>query len=354
MSLKTDADMSKPLVLFNCLKEYLTEYLASRRAEKTKENYQVILSAFIDFLSSSSSRRIDKLSFLDFSKESIEAFIRSLIQNNKVANSTANHYLTCIRTFLRFAASRHIMLNSLYLEAKSMEPMKVRKSQVVRFMSAEAVKAILHQPDTRTRKGYRDLVYMMFLYDTGCRNAEALGMCLQDICLRKDNSSTVLVHGKGDKTRMVPLSEKMALRLQDYIDRFHAASSPESPLFFRESRDGYRTRMTHDIVKDFMDRYAESARLICPDVPDKVTPHMFRHSRAMHLYENGMPLVMVAQLLGHSNLETTLIYASASMKMKRQAIEKATQANNPLLLEKEKERVPKVDEIEFKRLFGLK
>ena len=66
------------------------------------------------------------------------------------------------------------------------------------------------------------------------------------------------------------------------------------------------------------------------DIPGKLHPHMLRHTRAMHLYRNGMPLVLLSEWLGHASLETTMVYAYADTEMKRQAIAKETMPGNPL------------------------
>ena len=82
--------------------------------------------------------------------------------------------------------------------------------------------------------------------------------------------------------------------------------------------------MSDDNVARFLKKYAAEARVRNIHVPDNVHPHMLRHSRAMHLYQNGMPLAMLSEFLGHEDPETTLIYAYADTEMKRQAVEKAS------------------------------
>ncbi len=81
--------------------------------------------------------------------------------------------------------------------------------------------------------------------------------------------------------------------------------------------------MSDDNVSRFLKKYAAQASYIGnPHVPEHVHPHMFRHSRAMHLYQGGMPLAVLSEFLGHEDPETTLIYAYADTEMKRQAVEK--------------------------------
>ena len=90
-------------------------------------------------------------------------------------------------------------------------------------------------------------------------------------------------------------------------------------------------RMPGVDVAKFMKKYGTKAKTKCNSVPEGLHPHMFRHSRAMHLYRGGMPLALLSEWLGHVQVETTMIYAYADMQMKRDAIEKATSILNPLL-----------------------
>ena len=101
-----------------------------------------------------------------------------------------------------------------------------------------------------------------------------------------------------------------------------------------------------------MKKYGKKAKNTCSSVPEGLHPHMFRHSRAMHLYRGGMPLELLSEWLGHAQIETTMIYAYADTKMKRDAIAKATNHLNPLS-KSESEPSWQDDEALIKRLYGL-
>lgn len=100
--------------------------------------------------------------------------------------------------------------------------------------------------------------------------------------------------------------------------------------------------------------YGEKAGLECPEVPEKIFPHLLRHSRAMHLYQEGMDLTLVSQWLGHSQLETTQIYAHADTEQKRKAIAAATPPDNPLYSKLNSARYTVTDEETLKKLMGLR
>ena len=111
--------------------------------------------------------------------------------------------------------------------------------------------------------------------------------------------------------------------------------------------------MSDDNVAHFIQKYAAKANAACPAVPEKVTPHMFRHSRALSLYRKGVPLPLIAEWLGHSNLETTLIYAYADTEMKRAAIEKATGQNHPIRSTETFTDEHPLDDDTIRKLYGL-
>lgn len=170
--------------------------------------------------------------------------------------------------------------------------------------------------------GIRDQFLMIFLYDTGARIQEALDVKICD--LRIDKTPTVTLHGKGGKIRVVPLMKDTVEHLKNYMGVFHKDETWFSPewLFYVE-RKGIRSAMCDDTARLRIQKYAEQARESCPDVPERVHPHLWRHTRAMHLYQHGMDLTLISQWLGHKQVETTLIYAYADTEAKRKAIEKA-------------------------------
>ena len=112
--------------------------------------------------------------------------------------------------------------------------------------------------------------------------------------------------------------------------------------------------MTEDNVRKLVREYGNRARAKEPSIPENVHPHMFRHSIAMHLYQNGVALPLISQWLGHSRLETTLIYAYADTEQKREAIEKAIPEDSTLKAFLNSERYCLDDDDLIKQLYGLK
>ena len=167
-----------------------------------------------------------------------------------------------------------------------------------------------------------------------------------------DKTPTVVLHGKGRKIRSVPLMKDTVNHLLNYMEVFHKGEAWLSTdwLFYVE-RKGIRSAMCDDTARLRIQKYAGAAREKCPDVPENVHPHLWRHTRAMHLYQHGMDLTLIAQWLGHKQLETTLIYAYADTEEKRKAIEKAMGTEAVLRAENASYKVD--DEETLKHLYGL-
>lgn len=126
--------------------------------------------------------------------------------------------------------------------------------------------------------------------------------------------------------------------------------SSDDYLFYTK-RSGMTVKMSCDNAQRFIMKYGIRAKEIIPAIPH-LHPHLFRHTRAMHLYMAGMPLEMVAQWLGHSQMETSLIYANATTEMKRVAVEKISSKENSVFKDDEKFKYEDNDDI-IKQLYGL-
>jgi site-specific recombinase XerD len=213
--------------------------------------------------------------------------------------------------------------------------------------------SFLAQPDGSTEKGLRDRFFMILMYDTGARLNEMISIKLPDFRLGK--TPTITLHGKGNKERSVPLMERTVEHLREYIEVFHhgTAMSANTDLFYVVIH-GQRHPLSHDCVGKFVKKYGTMARKTCLEVPENVRPHLWRHSRAMHLYQRGMDLALVSQWLGHEHLETTKVYAHADTEAKRKAIDAATQGKNPIDSSRKPKRFTVTDEEQLKRLYGLK
>jgi site-specific recombinase XerD len=283
----------------------------------------------------------------------IQEFMLWLEKERNCAVATVMQRLACIRSFFSYAGKIDVSLIERQNELGKIVVKKKRSSPLVEFLSENALKTVLEEPDTSTSKGIRDMFYMIMLYDSGARNRELLNLRLCDITLTP-NHSHIQVTGKGDRCRVIPIMEKTAEHCKKYLGLFHPAESDKSQYLFYTIRQGVKQQMSDDNVARFLKSYGISAKEKCSEVPKNIHPHLFRHTRAMHLYRGGMPLALIAEWLGHAQLETTLVYAHADTEMKRLAIQKATNTSNPVRSVCISDGEWKNDEDLIRELYGLK
>lgn len=309
--------------LFQLLHDYLKKYLPDQKyaSPNTVKAYRTALNQFFEYVVQEKSIPLSEITFPVLDYDMVNAYLDWLVSEKKCSPATRNHRLTCIRSFFAYAASRSTEYMA-YQAALSKIPKQKAGKIPVEYMSEEAVQTILKQPDTSTRQGIRDQFFMVLLYDTAARVQEMLDLKVCDIRPGKTPTATLL--GKGSKVRTVPLMPETMEHFQNYLNVYHEGEGRYStqPLFYIVQH-GTRNPMSDDNVRKFLKKYGDLARKICPEVPENIHPHLWRHSRSMHLYQHGMDLTLLSQWLGHANLETTLIYAYADTEQKRRAIEKS-------------------------------
>jgi len=309
------------------LTKYLSGYLVGHRnlSANTIASYRDTFKLFLRFCREEKSIHAEILSLEVFNKSLILEFVTWLKECRHCTESTQNQRLTVLRSFFAFLqeeAPEHLFL------CQSIINIEGRKKTVasVNYLSFDGIKAILEQPNQRNRQGRRDLVLLTMLYDTGARVQEIADLRVRD--LRLSNPSGVNLLGKGQKWRYVPLMGPTTALLRDYLEERDSLlpNNLEHPLFTNRSGQ----KLTRAGISDILGRHVKTARQINPShIPAKVTPHVFRHSKAIHLLQSGVDLIYIRDLLGHSHVKTTEIYARIDSKAKRDALESAYRSAAP-------------------------
>ena len=299
-------------------------YLPNQKAvsRNTVKSYRESLNLLLNYICGRNGGRLGKLRFEHLSRKAVEGFLDYLEEERHCSVSTRNHRLACIRSFVKYASARDASVQVYVNDLCGIPLKKEAKSPILSFFSEAALKTILEQPDIRKKKELRNLFFMILMYDTGARNQEMLDLRLGNFHF-EGKSPYVVITGKGGKTRLVPVMQKTVDHFKKYVSVFHPDSASNDHLFYT-NRHGKRFAMSPDSTEKFIKKYGVAANGINPEAPESLHPHCFRHSRSMHLYRSGMPLVLLAEWLGHAQISTTLIYANADTEMKRKAIEKAT------------------------------
>ena len=320
----------KDKVFFGLIHDYFKVYLPNQRraSDHTIKTYRKSIDALLDFVKLQKKVELYEIEFSMIDSRLLADFLDDL-EENGCSVPTRNHYMACIRAFYKYAAKMEPTAVIHRVEICKVPVKNSVKPDIIDYMSEAAVKSILDMPDASTSKGLRDQFFMVLLYDTGARIEELVNVRIRDI--RLGAAPTITVTGKRGKTRSVPIMAKTVEHYLSYKKIHHPNEDDYSTSFIFPAVKRDKAKSIHqDTARKFIFSYGVKARESCRDVPDNVHPHLFRHSRAMHLYQRGMDLTLISQWLGHSKMETTLVYAHADTEKKRLAIERASDPNGPM------------------------
>ncbi|MDO5569731.1 MAG: tyrosine-type recombinase/integrase [bacterium] len=186
-------------------------------------------------------------------------------------------------------------------------PAKKTSHKEIAFLSQSELNTYLNLIDTNSRKGLRDYTLVVLMYDSAARVQEIINLSVND--LKLDEKPSVTLYGKGNKYRSIPITNNTKELLMNYIKLFNLNNFEY--LFSGNDKKQATTKMITHIIK----KYANKS-----NINKNIHPHVFRHSRAMHLLEAGISLVDIRDILGHVSVTTTEIYAKTNIELKRKAI----------------------------------
>ncbi|MEO6588708.1 MAG: tyrosine recombinase XerC [Pyrinomonadaceae bacterium] len=291
------------------LEEYLNQFFQHlkyerRVSEHTLRNYLSDLGQFREHLFSI-DRRSD-ISVADIDHLTIREWMANLHADNKKKTSIARK-LASLRTFFQFLVREGVLETN---PAKLVATPKVERKLPVHLSMEDAVRFI-ETPDLNTDLGKRDRAILEFLYATGMRVGELVGLNLKDIDFRE---KLVRVTGKRKKQRILPFGEPSLQALMYYLNETRAVFLNNCPPADRDEHAVFLnyqgTRITTRSVGRMVDKYIK----LCTEINRDISPHSLRHTFATHLLDSGADLRDIQELLGHARLSTTQIYTQVSME----------------------------------------
>ena len=311
----------EPLSFPQLVQEFFTEYLVSQRAlsPRTVASYRDSLMLFLNFASGELNKIPTKLRLIDIQPDLILAFLNYLEQERHNTVSSRNLRLAALRTFVKFAARRDI--TSLHVMEKALAiPTKRFERPMLGFLTREEMKAVLAAPTSNwTLK--RDHLLFLMLYNTGARVSEIINVKVIDVVL--GDGACVHLHGKGRKLRSVPLWVSTVTEIRHWLN-LNTGLCGESALL--PNRDG--RIMSRSNVNKRLTLAVSRAIDEQPSIANKiVTPHILRHTTAMHLLQSGVPFNIIALWLGHESVNTTHRYVQADLAMKEKALSRLEPIN---------------------------
>ena len=325
------------LKIAECIRDFLTVKLPSETdSEATIKNYRVTIGMYLDNLEIDEGVTCERLGFKYFGSDFVRRWLERLRNKRGNSNATQNRRLSMLRCLIVYMCNslKRPELMALKLDIENIKLMKESR-RLIDTLTPEVLKAIFAQPDLTIRTGKRDHALMLALYATGARIDELLSLKIGMVTIDHHPYSVRLHGNKTYKERRVAITASVAKVLRFYIKEFHGSEvNTNDFVFYARRADGRRdTKLTQPAVNKRIKMYAEKARKVCPEVPEDVHAHIFRHSRATNWFEEGMNPVQVQRLLGHASLETTSRYINMTEKILQDGVKK-------ILSDKEKKIAP--------------
>ena len=296
---------------------YFLDYLPQNRGlqSSTIRSYRDSLRLFLVFVAAVHRRGVSELALEHLDYHAVQAFLRNMEAERGNAISTRNQRLAALHAFYEYIG-RTVpeMLPSCAKVAAI--PMKRCPLPQMKWLARDEVEALFACIPAQNRLSVRDRALLMLLYNTGARVSEVAQLTIGQLNLQ--SPAQVRLLGKGSKWRTCPLWSQTAKALRAMLDERPTALEPDAPVFVGTgeapmTRFGIYKRIRHHALV-----WEGSAK---PSSQIRVTPHVFRHTTAVHLLEAGVEVNVIRGWLGHVSLETTNRYAEITIRMKADALE---------------------------------
>lgn len=303
------------------LTSFLKKYLPGEKgvSENTILSYRDTFILFLNFLKDTKNISAENITLKIITKDTIVEFLDWIENQRQCSITTRNIRLAAIHSFFRYLQYQNPENLQEWQRILSI-PVKKTEKKTINYLTLDGIKLLLEMPDQSLKSGQRNLAILSLMYDTAARVQEIIDLTPSSI--RFDKPYTVKLIGKGKKARIVPLMEPTANILRKYMEANGLLKdyANEYPLFFNSRKE----KLTRAGVNYILKKYSKMARdKAAALIPDQISCHSLRHSKAMHLLQAGVNLVYIRDILGHSSVQVTEVYARANSKQKREAIEKA-------------------------------
>ena len=269
---------------YSFARDYLHTYLPTvqRRSPKTIEAYRISLECFLDYLAEADHVERPQVSFDHFDRGNLKGWMAWMADQRQYAPPTVALRLSTVKAFLAYCSHEDLPLVALSQAAKAL------RAPAVEYLNQAETRAVLAAFAGRTAKSRRNRMLVILLYDTAARVGEITGLTLGDLCMTKPGH--VILTGKRNKTRLVPLTAKTIDHLGVYLTEFHPnmVELPATRPVFYSAHHGQPTRLSTDTVAAVVNQAAQSARTRCATVPEHLHCHVLRKTKAMDLYRQGM------------------------------------------------------------------
>lgn len=305
-----------------CLNSFLADYLVNKIGVSplTIDSYRYTFVFLLEYLEEIYHFPADKVTLKDLTREKILGFLQWLQESRGNSAATRNQRQAAINSFVRFLMYEKPDYLDEYQRILSIPSMKTPGKEIS-YLKEEGIDLLMDCVNTSTREGLRDYAIFSLMISSGIRVSEVISIRVKDISLHEP--CTLLVHGKGNKSRFVPILKPVIPILNQYLAANHLTGPEkrEEWLFTNHMKN----QLTRQGVNYIIRKYGDMAREKDPElIPADLSAHKLRHSTAMTMVAAGVDLIYIRDLLGHSSVKTTELYARTDAKRKREAIEAAS------------------------------
>jgi len=285
------------------------EYLEVQKnySELTRINYEKDLIEYSTFL------KDNNYSYNDMDYKKCTNYLIHL-DNKKYKKTSVSRKLSSLRSFYKYLVLNDYADNNPFMLISS--PKKEKK--IPKFINYQGIDEIFEIPDIKTSEGQREKVILEILYGSGVRVSELVNIKIKDIDF---SNKTILIFGKGSKERVVSFGEMALDALNTYINngrKDYLGDKNSDYLIVGKNEENLTTRRIEQIIDSLIKKTS---------IKMNITPHMFRHTFATHLLDQGCDLLAVQELLGHESLSSTEIYTHVSNEHLREVYYKCHPRN---------------------------
>jgi len=300
-------------ILGSLIQSFFTDHLPVQKGLRLSSirSYRDTIRLLLCFVAEQRRCGIASLSLDDLTFEQVLAFLKHLEQARGNAVRTRNQRRAALNTFFAYLALRTPEMLAACQQVAAI-PVKRTALPNTHYLEREEVTALFRSLPRQGRFALRDRALLLFLYNTGARAQEVADLRIEHLELKP--LAKVHLHGKGDKWRICPLWDETVRQLRRLFTE--SGTAMKGPVF-RARRDQPLTRVgIYKIVR----RHAAAWDTSDPQ-PRRVTPHLFRHTAAVHLLESGVEVNVIRGWLGHVSLDTTNRYAELTLRAKAEALQ---------------------------------
>ena len=292
-------------------KDYLPNLLGV--SNNTILSYRDSLVLLLNYLKEVQNININNLKLDTINSDLIEKFLLYLENDRKNSIQTRNQRLSAIHSFFNFLKNKELSYIDIYSQILLI-PIKKAPINTISYFSINEIELLLNKPDTTRKYGFRDFILLSFMYECATRVSEAISLTRSQLYFN-DNHAYAIIHGKGNKDRRVPITPEFAKILKKYLDTFDINNND---FVFKNKNN---KKLTSKGIEYILLKYVNNLQTEHSDkFKEKYSTHSLRHSKAMHLLENGINLIYIRDFLGHASITATEIYAKTNPKIKEEQI----------------------------------